>query len=48
MNKFIAHKNSWIYESPNSGKTIYRRPYKKVGPKFLILWKNIPGTICMN
>ena len=26
----------WIYESPDKGKTIYRRPFGKSSPKELI------------
>ena len=30
------NKIVWIYESPDKGKTVYRRPFGKVGPKELV------------
>jgi len=31
----------WIYESPDNGKTVYRRPFGKKEPKELVKMKNI-------
>lgn len=35
---------TWIYESPDKGKTIYRRPFGKTGPKELIIF-NLPVSL---
>jgi len=32
----------WVYESPDKGKTVYRRPFGKMGPRQLIKINNIP------
>lgn len=32
----------WIYESPDKGKTVYRRPIGKQKPKQVIRINNIP------
>ena len=48
MNKYVAHKNAWIYESPDGGRTVYRRPFGKLGPKQLVLWRTVPGIINLN
>lgn len=29
-------KTVWIFESPDNGKTIYKRPFGKSEPRFLI------------
>ena len=34
----------WIYESPDKGKTLYRRPFGQTGPKELIFY-NLPVTL---
>ena len=34
----------WIYESPDKGKTVYRRPFGKSKPRQLIILNNIPIT----
>jgi hypothetical protein len=28
----------WIYESPDKGKTVYRRPFGKSGPRELMVF----------
>ncbi len=35
-------KITWIYESPDKGKTVYRRPFGKFKPKQLIRINNLP------
>tara|TARA_B100001287_G_scaffold257037_1_gene242341 strand:- start:1589 stop:1720 length:132 start_codon:yes stop_codon:yes gene_type:complete len=30
------NKTVWIYESPDNGKTVYKRPFGKLKPKVLI------------
>ncbi len=48
MKKFIPIIKTldikWIYESPDKGKTVYRRPFGKTGPKELIFY-NLPVTL---
>lgn len=34
--KLTQDKTVWIYESPDNGKTIYKRPFGKLEPKILI------------
>jgi hypothetical protein len=29
-------KETWIYESPDKGKTVYKRPFMKDSPRILI------------
>ena len=43
MKKTSIKKNEiiWVYESPDNGKTIYRRPVGKLKPRQLIVL-NIP------
>ncbi len=36
----------WIYESPDKGKTLYKRPFGKLEPKLLIEYMGI--KICLN
>ena len=36
MTKLTQTKTVWIYESPDKGKTIYKRPFGKLEPKVLI------------
>lgn len=31
----------WIYESPDKGKTVYKRPFMKDEPRILVKHKNI-------
>ena len=31
-------KEVWIYESPDKGKTVYRRPFGKSGPRELMIF----------
>ena len=33
----IDEEVKWIYESPDKGKTVYRRPFGKLGPRELII-----------
>ena len=33
-------KIEWIFESPDKGKTVYRRPFGKSNPRELIVCKN--------
>tara|TARA_A100001037_G_scaffold79513_1_gene71514 strand:+ start:15293 stop:15430 length:138 start_codon:yes stop_codon:yes gene_type:complete len=32
---------TWIYESPDKGKTVYKRPFGKLEPRLLIKYKGI-------
>jgi len=48
MKKFITSSKNWIYESPDGGKTIYRRPFGKIGPKQLIIYKTLRAIINLN
>jgi hypothetical protein len=41
-------KPIWIYESPDKGKTIYRRPFGKDKPKKLVKLKGINIKIYNN
>jgi hypothetical protein len=34
-------KVTWIYESPDKGKTVYRRPFGKSKPRQLIRVNNL-------
>ena len=40
----MNEKEVWIYESPDKGKTVYRRPFGKDGPKELMVL-NEPITL---
>ena len=46
--KFTPHtwiaNIKWEYESPDKGKTLYRRPFGLTGPKELIFY-NLPVTL---
>jgi len=35
---------TWIYETPDKGKTLYRRPFGKTGPRELIIC-NLPVSL---
>ena len=48
MNKIIVANRKWVYITSDNGKTIYRRPFGKLGPKQLVLYKQVPGIICLN
>tara|TARA_Y100000361_G_C11159854_1_gene346513 strand:+ start:2031 stop:2168 length:138 start_codon:yes stop_codon:yes gene_type:complete len=32
---------TWIFESPDNGKTVYKRPFGKLEPKILIKTKTV-------
>tara|TARA_Y100000593_G_C4285558_1_gene325270 strand:- start:341 stop:493 length:153 start_codon:yes stop_codon:yes gene_type:complete len=32
---------TWIYESPDGGKTVYKRPFGKLGPRIKVIPKKI-------
>ena len=34
-------KTEWIFESPDKGKTVYRRPFGKSGPRELIIFNEL-------
>jgi hypothetical protein len=40
----VDTNKKWIYESPDKGKTLYRRPFGKTGPKELIMC-NLPVSL---
>jgi hypothetical protein len=44
----MEKKVVWIYESPDKGKTVYRRPFGKLEPKELIKINGIDIKICNN
>ena len=36
MKKLTQTKTVWIFESPDKGKTVYKRPFGKLEPRILI------------
>ena len=49
-NKIEIKIDKWIYETKDYGKTIYKRPFKKDGPIFLVLSFKYKGLLpaCLN
>ena len=39
--KSTQTKTVWIFESPDNGKTVYKRPFGKLEPRILIKSKNV-------
>jgi len=38
--KKLTEEVKWIFESPDKGKTIYRRPFGKSRPRELVICNN--------
>jgi hypothetical protein len=41
-------KVKWIFESPDKGKTVYKRPFGKLEPKILIMKNGFKFNININ